>query len=123
MVEDALPQVRAVAVEKMHEPELLPVSRSVFDDDFFKSSRRASMAAEEPDMRTPSARGFDSPDSFNAPHGMNTGRPLRVQFTETTQDFGVAEPVVRTPAFTGVATAEPVESDELDIPAFLRRGH
>jgi hypothetical protein len=35
----------------------------------------------------------------------------------------VAEPVVRTPAFTSAVVREPVEADELDIPAFLRRGH
>ena len=99
--------------------QLIPVSRSVFDDDFFQSSRRIRQAEEAADTRMPSARGFDSPDS---------PRPLRVQFGESigdpgAADFGVAEPAVRVPAFSGIAAPEPVESDELDIPAFLRRGH
>ena len=97
--------------------ELVPVPRSVFDDDFFRSSIRRE---EEPvlDTRMPSARGFDSPEP----------RPLRVQFQESPRvpeeeaEYKVAEPSVRVPAFTGVAAAEPSESDELDIPAFLRRG-
>ena len=99
--------------------ELVPVPRSVFDDDFFQSSRRIAAAEEaaaeiRPDTRMPSARGFDSPD---------TPRPLRVQFSEPmATEIGVADPIVRVPAFSGV-TSEPAESDELDIPAFLRRGH
>jgi cell division protein FtsZ len=106
-------------------PELLPVSRSVFDDDFFTKPR--TMPPLEPtgtlvDTRMPSARGFDSPD---------TPRPLRLHYDESpraaapeipTHDFGVAEPAVRVPVFSN-AVAEPAESDELDIPAFLRRGH
>ena len=99
------------------ERELIPVPRSVFDDDFFQSSRRIRQA-EEAEVRMPSARGFDSPD---------ISRPLRVHFgeggAEVSQAFGVSEPVVRVPAFSGIAVPEPVESDELDIPAFLRRGH
>ena len=103
---------------RMQEQELIPVPRSVFDDDFFQSSRRMRLA-EEADARMPSARGFDSPDHT---------RPLRVQFGETGPglggaDAGVSEPIVRVPAFSGLAAPEPVESDELDIPAFLRRGH
>ena len=103
-------------------PELVPVPRSVFDDDFF---RAAAQELREPggvgqESRMPSARGFDSPDSH---------RPLRVQYQDASRvfehatEYAVAEPVVRTPPFTGVVAAEPAESDELDIPAFLRKGH
>ncbi len=106
--------------------------RSVFDDDFFQSTRRdtpgeptattpepptfgnQTFSNPGPDTRMPSARGFDSPD---------THRPLRVHFTESSAEYGVPEPTVRTPAFTGAVAPEPAESDELDIPAFLRRGH
>jgi cell division protein FtsZ len=87
--------------------ELLPVRRSVFDDEFFSRDR----ATHEPgDGRMPSARGFDSPDS---------PRPLRVQFSD---DAAFDEAVVRVPTFPGGTEAEAAESDELDIPAFLRRG-
>jgi len=107
--------------------ELVPVARSVFDDEFFTKPRH--MAPAEPldtrmsDTRMPSARGFDSPDST---------RPLRLHYDESsrtsapeipTHDFGVAEPAMRVPVFTSAVRAEPAESDELDIPAFLRRAH
>ncbi len=119
-----------VVEHKLSEPpppiarqELIPVPRSVFDDDFFRASthrqdlsrREEEPRAEAADTRMPSARGFDSPEP----------RPLRVQFQESPRPFeepteyGVSEPTVR---FTGTPGPEPSESDELDIPAFLRRG-
>jgi hypothetical protein len=63
----------------------------------------------------PSARGFDSPDA---------NRPLRIMpEPESHQSFPpVQEPTVRVPSFSGYAP-ENKEGDELDIPAFLRRGH
>ena len=88
-------------------PELIPVPRSVFDDDFFRTGREAAPPpppAPVADDRMPSARGFDSPDHV---------RPARMQ--------AEAEPMLRVPAFPG--GAETHEADELDIPAFLRRGH
>ena len=103
-------------------PELIPVPRSVFDDEFFRTSARDAVASNEVvDGRMPSARGFDSPDS---------PRPIRLQYSpeaarghEEGSGFGVAEPVVRVPAYSGAVSPEPPGSDELDIPAFLRRGH
>ncbi len=110
-------------------PELMPVSRSVFDDDFFTKPK--PLAPVDPaekratDNRMPSARGFDSPDST---------RPLRLHYEETPreetarQEIVRAEPAVpadspvRVPVFPDGFISEPV-SDELDIPAFLRRGH
>jgi hypothetical protein len=58
----------------------------------------------------PSARGFDGPDAV---------RPLRVQSEPENPGFVASEPVIRVPAYA----AETPESDELDIPAFLRRGN
>ena len=106
-----------------HPPELVPVPRSVFDDDFFRSPRRMSFEPEilEADHRMPSARGFDSPDST---------RPLRLQYhgagREEVQRTFVAEPEPLAEAALRVPSAlptEPAQADELDIPAFLRRGH
>ncbi len=107
---------------RVDEPELVPVPRSVFDDDFFRSARGA--VAEPVDTRMPSARGFDSPDAT---------RPLRLHYDESQKhaapapDFSVADAAARTPVFSsslsGAVTVPPVEADELDIPAFLRRGH
>ena len=101
-----------------HVPELVPVPRSVFDDDFFRTGRVAPSSpppAPTPDTRMPSARGFDSPDS---------ARPLRItQEPDSHPSFPtVPEPSVRVPSFSGYAP-ETKEADELDIPAFLRRGH
>jgi cell division protein FtsZ len=102
--------------------ELVPVARSVFDDEFFTKPR--FMPPVEPqDTRMPSARGFDSPDST---------RPMRLHYDESprtaapvtpAEHLGVAEPTVRVPVFTSAASVESAESDELDIPAFLRRSH
>ena len=104
------------------EPELVPVPRSVFDDDFFRSPRRMSLEPEsvEADNRMPSARGFDSPDSTRA---------LRLQYhgagREEVQRTFVAEPEPVSEATVRIFSAvsdEPAQADELDIPAFLRRG-
>jgi len=101
------------------ELELIPVPRSVFDDDFFRVPARALLAPEPAaESRMPSARGFDSPDST---------RPLRTQYEEANRaldsvlDSAVAEPAVRVPVFSGAPAGQPAEADELDIPAFLRR--
>jgi cell division protein FtsZ len=102
--------------------ELVPVARSVFDDEFFTKPRFLP-PADPLDTRMPSARGFDSPDST---------RPLRLHYDESprppapavpAENFSVADPVMRVPVFANTVPAEPAESDELDIPAFLRRGH
>ena len=96
------------------EPELVPVPRSVFDDDFFRTGRFPAAAVQPvaSEHRMPSARGFDHPDAV---------RPLRIQSEPEVSGFTSSEPVIRIPAtFAG---SEPQESDELDIPAFLRRGN
>ena len=100
--------------------ELIPVPRSVFDDDFFRVPTRQILAQEPPPVsRMPSARGFDSPDS---------PRPIRLLYEEANRAIesilepAVAEPAVRFPTVTGSVPREPAEADELDIPAFLRRG-
>ena len=112
------------AVEpQIHTPELIPVPRSVFDDDFFRVSARELLAPEpspERDSRLPAPRNFDSAES---------PRPLRLQYEDANRAIeSILEPtmpetVVRSPAYTGSVTREPAEADELDIPAFLRRGH
>ena len=99
--------------------ELPPMPRSVFDDDFFRPAGRSQAPDHRSDHRMPSARGFDGPD---------TSRPLRVQFQEGSlgAEFephaGVPEPSVRIPPSNGLHSKE-FDTDELDIPAFLRRGN
>ena len=106
-----------------HKPELIPVPRSVFDDDFFRVSARELLAPEPSpgrDSRLPSPLSLDSAEPT---------RPLRLQYEDANRAIEsileptVAEPAVRMPAFTGSVVREPSEADELDIPAFLRRGH
>ena len=102
--------------------ELLPVPQSVFDDEFFRSPRRSVAEpevaeAEVVDRRRPSARGFDSPDGE---------RPMRVMYDEggraAEAQLPVTDAIVRVPVLSGAVAVEPAEADELDIPAFLRRG-
>ena len=106
------------ATGKVAEPELIPVPRSVFDDDFFRiSAPRATPASklEPAEEWLGSGRHVEPSDA---------GRGLRVQYVEGAREaaeFGAPE--VRVPSFTASLAPEPAESDELDIPAFLRRGN
>ncbi len=103
---------------RVAEPELVPGPRSVFDDDFFRvSAHRATSAAKsEPEEWLGSSRQAESSDA---------GRGFRVQYAEASREHGgeFGAPEVRVPSFTASLAPEPVESDELDIPAFLRRGN
>jgi cell division protein FtsZ len=89
-------------------PELVPVKASVFDDDFFRAStsRAELVPGAEP---------------------LHSSAPVRVQQEEissVTEEVFPLEASVRVPSFGGgsAAVAHP-EPDELDIPAFLRRGN
>jgi hypothetical protein len=79
------------------EPELVPVSASVFDDDFFRRSTGCGGATHWAEAAEPPTDASLQPIQPLAPE------PTRL--------------------FAGVAAthAQPAESDELDIPAFLRR--
>ncbi|WP_353073756.1 cell division protein FtsZ [Tunturiibacter gelidiferens] len=99
--------------------ELVPVPASVFDDDFF---------------RAPGARGERAAE-VNRPEGGQVDRardvthfsaPVRVQQEDVRGGTDeVADSQVRVPAFGSAsgASADQAEPDELDIPAFLRRGN
>ncbi len=106
--------VIAPASEPSAPAELLPVSASVFDDDFFQSSsRNGSLDADTAAL----------PDRFREP----THHPasVRVQSEEVRSaavETSGMEAAARMPSFGG-AVAAPSEPDELDIPAFLRRGN
>ncbi len=109
--------------------ELVPVPASVFDDDFFKSpvprfadaprmENEAGEAASErhfsavPDVQQMEMRGVPV-----QPQVMGNLSPL-----ETPVSF---DPLVRAGTFTSATAKETdrAEPDELDIPAFLRRGN
>ena len=146
------PPVEVVtALTQAREPELAPVEKSVFDDEFFRSSPRdwerehaAPMPQQQPSW-PPIAAPRQAADDVS--------RPLRVQYadgpygddaemdfdaesTETAyvvahathaSDPRAAEPDRRAAEPPARTYAAPIEfhaqPDELDIPAFLRRGN
>ncbi len=89
--------------EPQPRPELVPVSASVFDDDFF---------------RTPYAGG--RPKMEGEP--MGTPLPAMSVGNPPPDAPGVAQEV-RVYAGVSASHAEHQDADELDIPAFLRRSH
>ena len=121
------------------EPELVPVAASVFDDDFFRRSRvaeAAAVAARPAPIARIDAYELDGPEMEAAD---SYGSVARVSSTQDSgaREFsfggyapagesrpGVREHAVVEPGlFAGASSsaAGHVETDELDIPAFLRR--
>ena len=85
-------------------PELVPVPASIFDDDFFAGSRRDGQR-----LRIESEAN-EAESIGSSPQPVAEASPSR--------------PDTRVPAFAGVPAAEELpDQDELDIPAFLRRGN
>jgi cell division protein FtsZ len=109
-------QRSAGRVEESVAPELVPVPASVFDDDFFQS---VSGPGEGQNIRGEGVTGrFRDTNHLSA--------PIRVQQEGVFAAEPVTEPGVRGTSFSDavvVSSAEQAESDELDIPAFLRRGN
>ena len=109
--------------------ELVPVPASVFDDDFFRSSQESETSDHAKDAfasasSRPAAKvetpGIDEHDFL-----LSTSPKQAAPKSTPSWEPSVAEPVVRNPVFVTAHTAEVEqrESDELDIPAFLRRSH
>ena len=97
---------RIPVVEPRVEPELVPVPASVFDDDFFKNSQ----------SRAANSHVVDDSSRMNSAHF--------AEAASVKQDGAVADAVGRVSfGNAAVAQAESAEADELDIPAFLRRGN
>ncbi|HEY0263770.1 MAG TPA: cell division protein FtsZ [Granulicella sp.] len=93
-VEPTAPDEEELHVSEEPEETLIPVRASVFDDDFFRSSREPVIT------ETPAAKPAPA------------------------WEPAIAEPVSRTPSFSSLTIeAAHEESEELDIPAFLRRGN
>jgi cell division protein FtsZ len=106
--------------ERPSEPELVPVAASVFDDEFFRTPRVRLRPATVPDSAAP------GPTDSN-PSGDYSFNPQlqRAQTRSLVAEYGLAEhaPEVRLFAGANASHAEPSETDELDIPAFLRHSH
>jgi cell division protein FtsZ len=92
-------------------PELLPVPASVFDDDFFRTSSGRAAASAGMEESAQVEPGIHSP-VYSAGQ-MNSVAP------------GVAADGAPRSPFTAATVLQPdaSEPDELDIPAFLRRGN
>lgn len=106
------------------EAELLPVPASVFDDEFFRATRTgedADLDTDEFDRMEPAQVRSEARSEAHY------AAPGRVQSEESwgaVAETPVAEVSVRAPLYGGeVAQVGRVEPDELDIPAFLRRGN
>ncbi len=97
-------------------PELVPVRASVFDDDFFRtSSTRDEMVFEG--IRMEGGLHERGPIS-------GTGRVKDEEVRILTEDVFPVEAAARVPfGGTPEAAVNHAEPDELDIPAFLRRGN
>jgi cell division protein FtsZ len=114
-------EVKAPAgvVEPVSQAELIPVPASVFDDDFF----RATSPRETPPEIDLMENGFT--DRRENSHFSTQAHVLREDVRGFGEEVSVGEACVRTAPFGGAVTA-PVDHavpDELDIPAFLRRGN
>ena len=108
--------------------ELIPVPASVFDDDFFKAALPARFSdapkveapVKEVEMRPISAAYFQSGEIVEvSTHSPVVSKPV------PTEVPGAMEPPARMGSFAGRTGLERelAEPDELDIPAFLRRGN
>ena len=114
--DEEMAEVQASAV-----PELIPVPASVFDDDFFRTaSARAERAHDAEARAAGEAARTREQNHYSAPARVQQ-EPLR----SATEGVMGAENVGRAPSFGGTiaASTDPAEPDELDIPAFLRRGN
>jgi cell division protein FtsZ len=97
-------------------PELIPVKASVFDDDFFQAASAAGETIPEGGL----------PERFREPtHSSASARVQQENVCSVTEEVFPVETSVRAPSFGGgvAATVDHSEPDELDIPAFLRRGN
>jgi cell division protein FtsZ len=95
-------------------PELIPVKASVFDDDFFRSSASRQEIVSE----------LGAAERFaEVPHFSGSGH-LQIEEARVMEEIFPLEVPVRPSFGNGVSShADHTEPDELDIPAFLRRGN
>jgi cell division protein FtsZ len=94
------------------EPELRPVPASIFDDEFFRASQERPVPSY-----------VVSEESVRVETGVRESAYFQ-QVENVQPDVPATEVGGRAP-FGGVAApvVDANEPDELDIPAFLRRGH
>jgi cell division protein FtsZ len=108
-------------VEPVAQPELIPVPASVFDDDFF---RPASARVEPPAEIDRRENGFPQ-GSRESSHFSSAVRVQHEDVHGIGEELPVGDGLIRGQAAgaSAVAATDAAEPDELDIPAFLRRGN
>ena len=97
------------AFEASEVAELVPVPRSVFDDDFFKAPAARVVEVESGDPR--------------AAMGRHLSNATRVLYEGPTPLEPAGLPPVTALGMPQVTDQDEAVSAELDIPAFLRRGN
>ncbi len=103
--------------------ELSPVSASVFDDEFFRGSSRSLRSEARSEERPERMTATPAPEPRGWGDEQDVPRAPRVQRGEP--EIARPESSVRSTGFAGAAATVPHDAppDELDIPAFLRRGN
>jgi cell division protein FtsZ len=120
-VAPVLPVASVAEVKEKAPPELLPVPASVFDDDFFRHTAPARGAVDESVDFERAETAL--PDRFREPTRYSAPPRVQQEDTRTMPDAPLgADTLARGPSFGGPAS-DHSEPDELDIPAFLRRGN
>ena len=107
-------------VERLPEPELIPVRASVFDDDFFREPK--AVHTPPPVAPVPEPVIARAAEPIHIPEPEPQPEPVASFEDEETPTLW---PEARVPSFAGYAGGDTVssDSDELDIPAFLRKKH
>ena len=107
-------------VERLPEPELIPVRASVFDDDFFREPK--AVHTPPPVAPVPEPVIARAAEPIHIPEPEPQLEPVASFEDEETPTLW---PEARVPSFAGYAGGDTVssDSDELDIPAFLRKKH
>ena len=106
-------------------PELVPVRASVFDDDFFKAPVPRFGDLPKTDGRESMTQRFSTAADVQSEEVRTGFSPNPMGKSVPLEGSAPIEPMTRTGSFPELAgvEAEQAESDELDIPAFLRRGN
>ena len=94
--------------------QLVPVRASVFDDDFFRGRQREVVPAEE----TGSGRAWDTRDTLAQRNVQQDA--VRAEVFHVHVPTEESKPRGQSSAIAEAGSGDP---DELDIPAFLRRGN
>jgi cell division protein FtsZ len=114
------PEVVEHLPEPLHEASSMPTRASVFDDDFFREPKEPARAA----VAMPAVPVKRMPEPEPEPEPVYVPEPVLVR-EEPIEAEPTFWPEARIPSFAGYAgdSESSSESDELDIPAFLRKKH